>query len=377
MLARRSTLSHTLGTAPIDLPLLVPSFTSKGFHFFEEVDVNRRRGIVQKGKSKKKRRSAGPSKRVHERRKYSQTTRALEWTAPHLQEAFLISSYDIFFEHFNQPEQYFASGAFIFVDSGGYELASDFDSSEPRVFPHAPKPFTAEDYRSVLTDLKKIKSRIPFVVTSFDWDTKQTPIENQIQTAQGLFRQFPDWLHNILLKPHDPTGEVLNVDEVIRHVEKLRAFDIVGVTEKELGKNLIGRLKGIAKLRKAMNEAGVDAPIHVWGGLDPVMTPLYFFAGAEVFDGVSWLRYAYNDGVAVNRECYGVLSQHGLETPIDQAVLLCMNSNITALQRLATNLREFVDLDGQSFKMFGQNEEVFERAYRTMLTKIPQMKGGA
>lgn len=379
MLTRKTALSHKLGSGPVDLPLLVPSFSSKGFRFFEEMASNSQRGIQPVRRLKSKSKSDGrkrKGKRGERRRRYSYTTRALEWTGPYLNESFLISAYDLFHEHFKAPEQFFTGVSLVFIDSGGYELGTDLDSSEPKHLPQEPMPFTAVDYETELKRLTKLSGRVPFVITNFDWDAKQTPIVNQIRAAQQLFTGFPDWMHNILLKPHDPNGEVLDVKEIVRHVDKLRRFDIVGVTEKELGKNLLDRLKSIAKLRTAMNEASVEAPIHVWGGLDPVITPLYFFAGADIFDGVSWLRYAYNDGIAVNRQCYGVLSPHGLETPLDHSVFLCMNSNITTLQRLATNLREFVDLGGQSFRMFGRNAEVFERAYRTMLTRIPQMKAG-
>ena len=87
----------------------------------------------------------------------------------------------------------------------------------------------------------------------------------------------------------------------------LRGFNIIGVTEKDLGANLLDRLMRVAILRKGLDDVGVNAPIHLWGGLDPILTPLFFFAGAEIFDGISWLRYAYNKGIAINRECYAVV----------------------------------------------------------------------
>jgi hypothetical protein len=38
--------------------------------------------------------------------------------------------------------------------------------------------------------------------------------------------------------------------------------------------------------------------IHVLGGLDPFMTPLYFLAGADVIDSLTWLRMGFTDGGA-------------------------------------------------------------------------------
>ena len=88
-----------------------------------------------------------------------------------------------------------------------------------------------------------------------------------------------------------------NTTTLIRYRRKmlrlLRTFDIVGVTEREIGESIHDRLVNIARLRKSLNAAEVTIPIHVFGGLDPLLTPLYFAAGAEIFDGLGWLRYAY------------------------------------------------------------------------------------
>ena len=135
-------------------------------------------------------------------------------------------------------------------------------------------------------------------------------------------------------------GDV-EVDEIVRHIKKFLAFDILGITEKELGKNLMDRLKSLAKLRLAMDREEIRIPIHVWGGLDPINTPLYFFAGAEIFDGISWLRYAYVDGVAVYRDSYSILMEE-IETPQDQARALAMSHNLTVLRGLSTSFRDFV-----------------------------------
>ncbi|MGO9118864.1 MAG: hypothetical protein ACLQPD_14800 [Desulfomonilaceae bacterium] len=147
-----------------------------------------------------------------------------------------------------------------------------------------------------------------------------------------------------------------------------------GVTEKELGKNILDRCVNLAKLRVCMDRENVNIPIHIWGGLDPVMTPLYFFSGAEIFDGVSWLRYAYHNGLAIYRDSYGILNL-GVETSLDHARGLVLNSNIVFLQRLTTALREFADQGGKHFAMFDPHAEVFARSYRTLATKIPELKG--
>ena len=70
------------------------------------------------------------------------------------------------------------------------------------------------------------------------------------------------------------------------NVSVLEGFDLVGVTEKELGNSLLNRLHNTSRLRMALDEVSNEAPIHVFGSLDPLNVPLYFAAGAEVFDGL-------------------------------------------------------------------------------------------
>ncbi|MDW3181367.1 hypothetical protein [Roseobacter sp.] len=67
-------------------------------------------------------------------------------------------------------------------------------------------------------------------------------------------------------------------------------------TEKEIGASTKDRLTFLAAFRDLLDEAGMETAIHVFGGLDPLMTPLYFLAGADVFDGLSWLGYAFKMG---------------------------------------------------------------------------------
>ena len=44
----------------------------------------------------------------------------------------------------------------------------------------------------------------------------------------------------------------------------------------------------------ALDDAGVGIPIHVFGSLDPLISPIYWLAGAEIFDGLTWINMAYD-----------------------------------------------------------------------------------
>jgi len=341
MLARRTSLQLPNGVT-IDLPRLVPAFSSKGF------------GRLSQGNSKK----------------YSEVTLALELMGPFIK-FFLLSGFDLHHGLLRKPERFYRGKDLIFIDSGGYELSPHWDSTEPVQQPYKSSNFGAHEYRKVL---QKLPKTMPFVITNYDWGSREEPVLNQILMAQEFFNGFSFFGRNFLVKP-GKKKRYLDVDEIMVHIGKLRAFHILGVTEKELGKDIITRLLNIAKLRSAMDRENVNVPIHIWGGLDPVISPLYFFAGAEIFDGVSWLRYAYHEGLAVYRDCYGILKV-GIETPLDHVRALVLSQNITFLQQLTINLRQLVDNNFHRFDMFGTNSASLEQAYRTLCTKIPELKGG-
>ena len=340
MLARRSTLQNKAGI-PVDLPRLVPSFSSKGFPLVK----------ISRGKC-------------------SDVDNALKLVGPHLKQSFLISAYDVFHKLIRDSFPYIENAELVFLDSGAYELSPEYDSTEPKQPPYGPSRFRQSDYQTVLAGLP---SRAQIVISNFDWGTKRKPLVEQITTAQRLFNKYPQFLSNFIIKPGK--DRLLNVDEVIRHIKQMRAFDVIGVTEKELGDNLIDRLRAIAKLRVGLDREHVSAPLHIWGGLDPIITPLYFFVGSDIFDGVSWLRYAYHGGVAIYRDSYSVLHpQIGVMRARDHAQSLALSHKLSFLEELTTRLRRFVDSNGQDFSMFAENREVLERTYKTMVTEIPELR---
>ena len=365
MLARTSKVHHPLG-AVIDLPRLVPAFSSKGFPFLKNGggEENRRGG--RGGRSK-----APRSRRPADKRTISETTLALELTAPYIRDSILLSAYDLHHKHFRKPEKYFQGKEVIFLDSGGYELSPGFDQTEPVHWGTPKKAFSERDYLAVLA---KLPSDLPFSISNFDWGSRRRTIPEQVMSAQRLFRRFPAFLKDFIVKPGDGR-RYIDMDEVIRHVKKFRGFDILGVTEKELGEDTIDRLIAVARLRLALDRENMSIPIHVWGGLDPLLTPLYFFAGAEIFDGISWLRYAYIDGVAVYRDSYNLLVD-GIENPTDKSRVVALSHNLSFLRRLATHLGDFALHNGTRFDMFGTRAEALEKAYRVLVTRVPEAEGG-
>ncbi|MBN8599346.1 MAG: hypothetical protein J0L78_16870 [Planctomycetes bacterium] len=291
MIARKGKLAHPALAVSLNLPLLIPSFTSKGFSY-------EMRG---------------------ERRQYEVAGDVSDFPS-RAAESILVSAYDLHFQHLDlervdksvqTADNALKAAEIVVLDSGGYELDSHMDSCEPRTALHSPPDarFTEQDYRKIVGGLAADPKMPPLCIASFDHGYKGKSVEEQIASAKGLFVDYPNSISSFILKPATPTDQYVNIAALSpKQMSSMRSFNVIGATADELGKDLKTRLQQIARLRTALNEQGIDAPIHVWGGLDPVVTPLYCFAGAELFDGVSWLRYAFQNGVAVNRKSIQVLS---------------------------------------------------------------------
>lgn len=363
MLARTTKIEHPLG-ALIDLPRLVPAFSSKGFPFLNTVKAKPRTDC-KPPKHPRARKKAAPQ------RKISETTLALELVGASIKDSILVSAYDLHHRHLRRPERFFREKELVFIDSGGYELSPGFDQTEPVDWGTPKKTFSCGNYQEVLA---RLPANLPFAITNYDWGAREKPLVDQILAGQRLFRKFPNILKDFIVKPVG-NHRYIDVDEIVRHIKKFLAFDILGITEKELGHDLMERLKAVAKLRLAMDRENVTIPIHVWGGLDPLLTPLYFFAGAEIFDGISWLRYAYIEGVAVYRDSYSVLVE-GIENPLDHAQTLTLIHNLGFLRKLGIAFRDFALHKGESFDMFGARAAAMEKAYRTLITQVPEIEGG-
>jgi hypothetical protein len=357
LLARRSALDHPR-VGRIDLPVLVPAFSSKGF------------GLKTTGR--------GSSARI-----YSEIAYELVDFGERPSTAVLVSAYDLFFRHFeapklpHRPEHYLRNATVVFLDSGGYELISQFDSTETRIFPYTPRGgYGLEQYETVLQQLTSDKLGLPLVITNFDYGTIGQPIEKQISAARPLFNKYRSCLSDFIIKPPQARGFVDPSRLSRSDLANLRGFDIIGVTEKDLGRDIFERLRRVAELRHRLNDAGIIAPIHVWGGLDPLLSPLFFFAGAEILDGVSWMRYAYRNGVAMERQSSAILKEIGVTASQKVTHLYAALDNLTFLNSLTIALQQWVDFDGNDFSMFhGDVRQDLQKAYIAMKTRIKELGG--
>jgi hypothetical protein len=358
LLARRSVLDHPL-VGRIELPLLVPAFSSKGFGF----------------------RTTG---RGSLKRDYSEIAYELETFGQQKSGAVLVSAYDFFFSHLDapklraKPKDYLRNSTVVFLDSGGYELISHFDSTEARIFPYTPRDgYGLAQYEAVLKELTAQKSELPLVIANFDYGMTGKPLAKQLSTARALFNRYPRCLADLIIKPWQPRGSVVEPSDLSpSDLRQLRGFHIIGVTEKDLGRDIFDRLRRVAELRYRLTDAGITAPIHVWGGLDPVLSPLFFFAGAEILDGVSWMRYAYRKGVAMERQSSAILKDIGVTASQQLMHAYAALDNLTFLNELTIALQQWVDFEGNDFDMFHPDvKQKLQQAYIAMKTRIKELGG--
>jgi hypothetical protein len=343
LLARSREIALPSG-ATIRTPLLVPSVSSRGF------DVD----------------SVGLSEAAY----------ALDVAQDRLTEALLVSSYDL--HHRLLPDvdmllggdhwsTVYAVPQLLVIDSGGYELGPAWDGNEIYREPRAPRDFTRDDYERVLAGLPRNRDVLVVTYDHVAPGTEHPAYEDQAAQALELLGRHPHLMVDALLKPQFGGGFV-DPRAVVPAATVLREVHVVGVTEKELGDSIVDRLVAVARLRRLLDDAGVHAPLHVFGALSFVHVGLYFMAGAEVFDGLDWLRYGHHAGVAVHRETAALLN--GL---IDDATGmrrgLVTLDYLTALAELKRRLCRWVDTEGD-FSVMGQQAGTFEATYAAMIARL-------
>lgn len=241
----------------IQTPLLIPSFSSKNFNGIGET---------------------------------------WEYLREQIRDVVLLSAYDLFYGHINLPQK---GADVVFIDSGGYETAVEYDLSETVHKPYQPKEWDAEKHCSAL---EKVDTLSALVLVSFDNPNQN--LQTQINHAREFFAQHPTSASDFLLKPHQMPFMEPNL--IVSRSDELKHFDILGITEKELGETIQDRVLNLMNLRASFDQKGLDIPIHIFGCLDPSSVWLYYLCGADIFDGLTWLRFVFQDNLPVYRNSWAV-----------------------------------------------------------------------
>lgn len=310
-------------------PLLVPSFSSKGFGRIGEEPIR------------------------------SEVSDVLDYFAgEQLTESFLVSAYDLRSRLLaagdSWGEENWSTGVLskpevLFLDSGGYEVTVGSDGGEVvQDLGEAVIDWREEDYQYMLYELPQTASN----VAAISWDFPGVAYAEQISSARKLLGARAGLAPIVLLKPPSSGGRH-DFKALESDAGELSKFAAIGVTEHELGENLLERIERVMDLRDLLTRARLDKPIHVFGALDPLYVPLYYAAGADIFDGLTWLRYSYWHGLSMHREQGGLL--HGFTTTReDVRRRTILTENLNVLEKLKVRLQRFAG-DPEDWSVFSDD----------------------
>jgi len=213
---------------------------------------------------------------------------------------------------------------------------------------------------------------LPTVVVSFDSPTSKTSIGKQVSRAKKLFQQFPGASSELLLKTSKRSQKMLDMTEVVSERHQLAGIDIIGVTEKELGNSTLERMVNIARLRNALSSVGLETPIHIFGSLDTIGTPLYFLAGADIFDGLTWLRYAFHEGNTIYKHNYGA-KELGIGFEDFRVNGKVWNDNYYYMNKLKEDMTKYLSI--REFGAFRFNADVYKHSCSLLAGRMGEELG--
>ncbi|MEG3883564.1 hypothetical protein QT971_05040 [Microcoleus sp. herbarium19] len=283
----------------ISTPILVPSFSSRGFPEVRDIYNSMRDFIV---------------------------------------DVSLVSAYDLYYDFIDRDIYY---SDLIFIDSGGYETqllksTASLDDVYAARDSCSARPWNSDLHQSVLD---RLEPNSQFVFISYDSQENSQPILCQIESSLALFQKYPDVASEFLGKPEQESN-FINIGNLIGYLDNIAQFSILGLTEKELGKSILERCQNLLRLRSEFEKSGFQIPIHILGCLDPVLIIAYFLCGADIFDGLAWLRYVFYDGLALYPSTANIITEKWNYSEQELANFYGIQ-NIQTLNRLTISMIKF------------------------------------
>jgi hypothetical protein len=279
----------------VETPLLIPSFSSRGF---------------------------------------PDLSRIIDALRVDVSEMCLVSAFDL--ANGYVPPDFETIADIVIVDSGMYEtspLAVAVDAYLPA---SSKREWNREAYRSLLNEMSTRMSLTNTIVVSFD---SYLPFDEQVERAQDDFNCAPGAAQDFLIKP-EVTGSFHG--GMVLTSGQIANFDVIGVTERELGRSPLERCQALLRLRSLLSAEGVATPIHVFGSITPAAVTAYFLCGADIFDGLNWLRVGLDEKWASAPSEFAVA--HRLWAEEDNITLLeFWKRNLRVLQRTQGALKRFVE----------------------------------
>jgi hypothetical protein len=255
-------------------------------------------------------------------------------------EVLLVSAYDIHHGYIHIKD--IPKEATVIVDSGGYEVSQEDDESAVYMKPEPRGPWNEE---LLLKTLSHLPDEPRFIFVNLD---TRDQLCAQVHRAMAQLCRFTNARKTFLIKECLPSegskSGYASLTPVISQIpafsKELSCFDVIGVTEKSLGLSYDERIANLALLRLALEKAQISAPIHVFGALDLIMIRVYAMAGADIFDGLTWLRFAYREDNCIYL-ANEIAAQGQWEDSIQEGRDSIYNQNYIRLMQVQDMLRSF------------------------------------
>jgi hypothetical protein len=272
----------------------------------------------------------------------------------------LISAYDI---HHAKAIPHFDSSTLIFIDSGGYECLVGRKASKYNPYNLDLRKWNRGLH---LSAIKKLKPKPTKAIISFDDPNNRESIEQQIDHAKGLFKETNGFLKEFLIKSENDSK--IDIDRIVQNIKFFNSFDIIGFIEKELGSSILERMAAIATIRNEMDRRRIVKPLHIFGSLDTITTPLYYFSGADIFDGLAWLRFMFYEGKTLYRDSFWPVKRKSIQDNTKNIFVSSLYDNFSYISELELELEQFQSTN--DFGIFGENANFFEKSYKQLIEKI-------
>lgn len=313
-------------------PLLVPSFSSKGNLLIQQPDETY----------------------------ISDNYSLLQSLDARISKSYLVSAYDIYYGLMPQDPNDWPETDYLFIDSGGYEINDSFDLSERNKFNYHVSPWDIDKMKmiySMVVACPKFQNSV-IVLSSYD---KLGSFEQQLSGALLLIKEYPHSIINFLVKICFSIEKLL--DGIAEKKETLRSIQIIGFTEKELGDTVKERLLNLIKIKRRLISCGWHGNIHIFGGLEPSLVKLYYVAGADIFDGLSWQRMVYrNSASPFNPETFYIsLTEY-------ENKFLMMIDNLSIFQDISNTLSTIWNMRTEKMELLDSKLTSDEMTIKEILT---------
>jgi len=104
--------------------------------------------------------------------------------------------------------------------------------------------------------------------------------------------------------------------------------------------------------------------------LDTFSTPLSFLSGAEIFDGLTWLRFGYHEGQTVYRQNYGAMrGSNGILKDARELSHAMWKDNHYYLESLRDQMRNFVH--SGNYETFEHIGDQLKHAVQQLESRVP------